>query len=88
MADNSGSAFPNSNEKIRVERPKKRGAGVVEAWTYPTGLTKRELFAAMAMHGFAMQYSSYARGEASECAKNAVEFADALLKELSKREGE
>lgn len=45
------------------------------------GLTKREYFAAMAMQGKA---SSLERECASSVAQYAVEFADALIKELNK----
>lgn len=49
--------------------------------TYQLGLTKRELFAAMAMQGMlTADYSS----PVDELAHQAVVFADALLKELAK----
>jgi len=46
------------------------------------GLTKRELFAAMAMQGFVtgVDGPEYPR----TCAQTAVQFADALLAELAK----
>ncbi len=46
------------------------------------GLTKRELFAAMAMQGFASCPSVEATAE--RCAAGAVAWADALLAELAK----
>lgn len=50
------------------------------------GLTKRELLAAMAMQGMLSDESEgdHREYEAANAAKRAVEFADALLKELSK----
>lgn len=47
----------------------------------PYGLTKRELFAAMAMQGVIA--SGQLRGP-SECVSFAIQSADALLKELAK----
>jgi hypothetical protein len=46
-----------------------------------TGLTVREHFAAMAMQGLS---SSWNQGDGQHVAKMAVEYADALLAELSK----
>lgn len=43
------------------------------------GLTKREYFAGLAMQGLVSAWSS----EKNECAKRAVEIADALLSALS-----
>lgn len=48
------------------------------------GLTKRELFAAMAMQGLAGQYASGGDFMESHVAEGAVKMADALLKELAK----
>ena len=45
------------------------------------GLTKREHFAGLAMQALV---SNYGNESADECALNAVEYADALLKELDK----
>lgn len=50
------------------------------AWGAP-GLTKRELFAAMAMQG---RLSSGGWERVVEVAKDSVFFADALLKELAR----
>lgn len=47
-------------------------------------LTKRELFAAMAMQGIAMQYVQGGDFMEQHIAKGAVLMADALLKELAK----
>lgn len=54
-------------------------------WHVQDGLTKRELFAALAMH--AELYAGYERAEwptpmAGDLAKRSVQFADALIKEL------
>lgn len=54
------------------------GAGAFEY----LGLTKRELFAAMAMQGFIA--SKVYGGEVEMRASLAVKYADALLKELAK----
>jgi len=47
-----------------------------------TGMTKREAFAMAAMQGLISNHQL--RGAASECAISAVDYADALLKELDK----
>lgn len=44
------------------------------------GITKREYFAAMALQGF----STFSYVSPERAAKNAVEYADALIKELNK----
>jgi hypothetical protein len=53
---------------------------------YPTesyyGLSKRELFAAMAMQGFIS--NSNAMGTYEDFARDSVEIAEALIKELEK----
>lgn len=73
--DNSGSAFP-----LITEWRDHNGA------TLP-GLTRRELFAAMAMQG-ALTSAHYfcVPYHAPTFAKYAVELADALLAELEKEE--
>ncbi len=48
------------------------------------GLTKREYFAGMAMHGFAAQADHDTAIDPTEVAQYAVKWADALLKELAK----
>lgn len=48
------------------------------------GLTRRELFAAMAMQGALASWPEHGRLEPEATARCAVSFADALLKELSK----
>ena len=64
--DNSGTVFPLSD-------------GIYLA---PYGLTKRELFAAMALQGMV---STSARGDPEEnVARMACVFADSLLAELAK----
>ena len=59
-------------------------------YTYPNelingelGLTKRELFAAMAMQGL----STNPRLKTTDIARYAVETADALIAELNKEQG-
>ena len=49
---------------------------------YYYGISKRELFAAMAMQGMRADHS--ATGMPEEIAKESVRLADALLKELEK----
>ena len=52
---------------------------------FATGLTKRELFAAMAMHGFITSTRSrWAGYTIAEIAADATAMADALLAELAK----
>ena len=53
---------------------------------YQKGITKREYFAAMAMD--ALIQSAYTTSNAEHLAKNAICYADALLKELEQSEGE
>ena len=48
------------------------------------GLTKRELFAAMAMQGCCSNYNIWSNTSAREIAGHAVEQADALIAELNK----
>ena len=48
------------------------------------GLTKRELFAAMAMQGLAPAYAQGGDFMEQHVAEGAVKVADALLKELAK----
>lgn len=48
------------------------------------GLTKRELFAAMAMQGLLSSFDKDGTWTGLDCEKEAVKMADALLKELEK----
>lgn len=48
------------------------------------GLSKRELFAALAMQGLAPAYASGGDFMETHVAEGALKFADALLKELAK----
>lgn len=48
------------------------------------GLTKRELFAALAMQGLAPAYAQGGDFMETHVAEGAVKLADALLKELAK----
>lgn len=71
-------SIPGYGHSIPVMDP--TGSGIT--WADQTGgLTKRELFAAMAMQGIAADPNCF---NAKTCAKNAVEWADALIAELSK----
>jgi len=49
---------------------------------FNSGLTKRELFAAMAMQGFIS--NTNAKGSLEDFASDSVKLADALLKKLDK----
>ena len=49
-----------------------------------TGLTKREYFAAMAMHGIVA--NSESNGIISSCVRDAIFFADELIKQLNENE--
>jgi len=60
------------------------GMGVYDPWK-DSGLSKRELFAAMAMQGFCSVPGSIAT--ADEISNWAVEQADALIEALNKEEG-
>lgn len=52
---------------------------------HTTGLTKRELFSAMAMQGLIMACDKFdSIKDEKTCAKIAVSQADALIKELNK----
>ena len=50
------------------------------ALTWATGLTRRELFAAMAMQGLLAHFGA----QSGDGIKIAVDYADALLAELAK----
>lgn len=52
------------------------------------GLTKRELFAAMAMTGMIGKQHGHVdgQGDDTQCAELSVAFADALIKELERKE--
>jgi len=52
--------------------------------TFQLGLTKRELFAAMAMQGLVGQYAQGGMFMETHVAKGAVLYADALLAALEK----
>lgn len=74
--DDSGSAFPIEGFEDR------------DRWIRSGGLTKRELFAAMAMQGLLAQSDEEGNGWSAEspyrekAAQEAVAFADALLAAL------
>ena len=75
-ADNNGGwpAYPNQPLD---------GSGMPRAEHAP-GLTKRELFAAMAMQGLCANETWELNHVPKQTASDAVEYADALLKELAK----
>ena len=52
----------------------------------PNGLTKRELFAGLAMNGLLKSYFETERWLSEDFARASVEMADALLEELVKEE--
>ena len=56
----------------------------VPEYTLVAGLTKRELFAAMAMQGQLAHRNGYTENGYGVIASDAVEFADALIAELNK----
>lgn len=61
------------------------GGGSAGGYPFPeNGLTKRELFAAMAMAQLSVTYALPGTTFAGKVAEKAVEYADALLKELAK----
>jgi hypothetical protein len=61
------------------------GLGSAGGYPYPeSGLTKRELFAAMAMQSLAGHYTQGGNFFESMIAEGSVKIADALLKELAK----
>ena len=84
MSDTSGPAFPVI---LRRDNGGDQFVGPTETWA--TGLSRRELFAAMAMQGMvanerlATQFAEW-RWSVELLAADAVEAADALLAELAK----
>lgn len=75
MNDNSGPAFPSKRQQDPY-----RNAQVLD----PAGLTKRELFAAMAMQGMLSSWPADSKFYPEHTAQRAIEFADALIAELAK----
>ena len=73
MSDMSGPAFPSAN-KLRLGEYSTTGHA---------GLTKRELFAAMAMQGM-LSNPDWPEKNTVDYPRNAVRLADALLAELAK----
>lgn len=73
MSDTSGPAFPEIRQMNEHDDPTSFG---------PSGLTKRELFAAMAMQGMVAERTAPWSDET--VAQGAVILADALLAELAK----
>ena len=77
MSDTSGPAFPSAN-KLQLGEYSTTGHA---------GLTKRELFAAMAMQGMVANERLATQFTDELLAADAVEAADALLIELAKGGG-
>lgn len=71
----TNTAFPNPMEK--------RSDGEIISWATP-GISKREMFAAMAMQGLCANETWELNHVPKQTAIEAVEYADALLKELAK----
>tara|TARA_Y100001938_G_scaffold141417_1_gene211107 strand:- start:823 stop:1026 length:204 start_codon:yes stop_codon:yes gene_type:complete len=59
-----------------------------DVWTYATGLTKRELFAAMAMQGLSANPGYVESLDAARLARWSVSQADALLAALAEEESD
>lgn len=74
MIDTSGQAFPS--EAI--------GSDGLPCTEHEWGLTKRELFAAMAMQSVYTASITQANADQTEIAAEAVELAGALIAELKK----
>ncbi len=70
MNDETGPAFPQSHETAN--------------WHH-AGLTKRELFAAMAMQGFLTHYGDTGRLDPRAVVTISVGYADALLAALEEK---
>lgn len=89
----------NPNDPVTAVRSKLKGLDL----DVHDGLTKRELFAAMAMQGFITSTFTNTGGQAvgftgvdgktksatpEVIAQNSIKYADALITELNKKEGE
>lgn len=57
-------------------------------WEYPTGLSKREYFAAMAMQGLCANSIPGSHHRPGILIPEAIQYADALIEELNKSEVE
>ncbi|MGZ3686652.1 MAG: hypothetical protein ACXWPM_00715 [Bdellovibrionota bacterium] len=68
----------------KIEQYDSKKDDYVAAWVPMGGLTKRELFAAMAMQGIVTNDHVDGVGDPERHAKLAVHHADALLAELAK----
>ena len=74
-----GPAFPQPNHIIDTDRGREEARG----WMQDSGLTKRELFAAMALNGI-LAGNYWDATNIKNPQHEAVSMADALLDELSK----
>jgi hypothetical protein len=72
----------SNNHDTNAAFPMMSMGGIHEHQFFQTGLSKRELFAAMVMQGFAADTNEGAQPEV--IASYAVRYADALLAELAK----
>ncbi len=67
-----------------TEETRRNSYGDISERTTVPGLTKRELFAAMAMQGQCANSIPGSHHSFENTARDAVQYADALLKELAK----
>lgn len=75
------------NHPIHPIAPFTLNIGGVDVTVKRHGLTKRELFAAMAMQGIAACYPQWVQpGDAARLAECSIAAADALLAELAKEQ--
>lgn len=77
------SAYPTEQPLEFIEIAGQPGTRSVLKYGFTGGLTKRELFAAMAMQALIPTYVEQVK-ELENAASAAVEYADALLKELER----
>lgn len=87
MSELSSKPIPGSDDSAYPLLPPIDASGAGSAGGYPfpqNGLTKRELFAAMAMAQLSVEYVMPGTTFACKVAEQAIEYADALLKELAK----
>lgn len=82
--DGMSDAIARSNGSDSAFPGQPLGASGEPIAEYYYGLTKRELFAAMAMQGLAPTYAHGGDFMEAHVANGAVKLADALLKELAK----
>ena len=77
--------FPCMMQQVGESEYRAHKDGDAREWRLPVaGLTKRELFAAMAMQGELASYGPDPGPRTSSVARFSVEMADALIAELNK----